>query len=89
MILPCVSLSLLALAMLAPAAEPSELLPPVQLQSAGQPLDVQRSGFAAPFVGDVDGDGIRDLLVGQSTKAGCASTATRAATANPKSPARY
>ncbi len=58
-------LVLLALAVPATADEPSELLPPVQIQVAGQPLDVQRDGLAAPFVGDVDGDGLRDLLVGQ------------------------
>ena len=28
-------------------------------------LDVQRSGHAAPFFGDFDGDGLPDLLVGQ------------------------
>jgi hypothetical protein len=38
---------------------------PVHVRVGGQPLDVQRSGHAAPFVGDFDGDGIPDLLVGQ------------------------
>ena len=32
---------------------------------AGKPLDVERSGHAAPFVGDFYGDGKPDLLVGQ------------------------
>jgi hypothetical protein len=50
---------------LAPAADPaSELLPPVRLEAAGKPIDTQ-VGHAAPFVGDIDGDGVRDLLVGQ------------------------
>ena len=40
-----------------------ELAPPVRLEAGGQPIDV--AGFAAPFVADVDGDGLRDLLVGQ------------------------
>ena len=31
----------------------------------GKPLDVARDGHSAPFVGDFDGDGKRDLLVGQ------------------------
>ena len=46
-----------------PAAD--ELLPPVRVQAAGKALDVEREGHAAPFVGDYDGDGMRDLLVGQ------------------------
>ena len=38
---------------------------PEQIQAGGQPLDVQRSGHSAPFAGDFDGHGVRDLLVGQ------------------------
>jgi|GEM_PF-1316373 len=39
---------------------------PVRLTLAGgQPIDVQREGHSAPFVGDFDGDGKRDLLLGQ------------------------
>ena len=48
-----------------PAAGADELLPPVLIQVAGKPLDVERQGHAAPFVGDFDGDGKLDLLVGQ------------------------
>jgi hypothetical protein len=33
--------------------------------AAGQPIDVQLDGHSAPFVGDFDGDGVKDLLVGQ------------------------
>src|SRR5262249_17417780 len=43
----------------------TELRPPVALLAGGKPLDVARDGHSAPFVGDVDGDGRRDLLVGQ------------------------
>jgi hypothetical protein len=43
----------------------NELLPPVPLLADGKPLDVARDGHSAPFVGDFDGDGKRDLLVGQ------------------------
>jgi hypothetical protein len=43
----------------------NELLPPVPLLAGGKPLDVARDGHSAPFVGDFDGDGKRDLLVGQ------------------------
>jgi hypothetical protein len=54
------------LAVSTPAAEvASNLQLPVQIQASGQPLDVQRDGHSAPFVGDFDGDGVRDLLVGQ------------------------
>jgi FG-GAP repeat protein len=50
----------------APAAQPSsaELAPPVRVEAAGKPIDTD-IGHAAPFVADFDGDGKRDLLVGQ------------------------
>lgn len=41
-----------------------ELKPPVRLEAAGKPIDTE-IGHAAPFVCDFDGDGIKDLLVGQ------------------------
>ena len=41
-----------------------DLLPPVRLTSGGEPIDVT-VGHAAPYVMDVDGDGVRDLLVGE------------------------
>ena len=41
-----------------------ELAPPVRLEAAGKPIDTD-IGHAAPFVGDFDGDGVKDLLVGQ------------------------
>ena len=43
----------------------SELAAPVKLTADGKAIDVGRSGHAAPFVGDFDGDGLPDLLVGQ------------------------
>ena len=61
-------LSLLASLMIlaAPAGgESTELRPPVPVLVDGKPLDVGREGHSAPFVGDFDGDGKRDLLVGQ------------------------
>jgi hypothetical protein len=62
-------LALLALVIAAPlyAADPvsSELAPPFKLAVAGKPLDVEGVGYAAPFLADFDGDGMRDLLVGQ------------------------
>src|SRR5438270_9762538 len=41
-----------------------ELSPPVRIEAAGKPIDTD-IGHAAPFVGDLDGDGVPDLLVGQ------------------------
>ncbi len=64
------SLILAALAAGAPAAgQPPgqldpELSPPVRVEAAGKPIDTD-VGHAAPFVGDFDGDGVNDLLVGQ------------------------
>ena len=42
----------------------NELAPPVRIEAAGKPIDTV-TGHAAPFVGDFDGDGVPDLLVGQ------------------------
>lgn len=47
-----------------PADGAGELLPPLRLEVNGKPIDTA-IGHAAPFVGDFDGDGVRDLLVGQ------------------------
>ena len=41
-----------------------ELETPVRLEAAGKPIDTD-IGHAAPFVCDFDGDGVKDLLVGQ------------------------
>ena len=41
-----------------------ELEPPFRLEAAGKPIDTD-IGHAAPFVCDFDGDGLKDLLVGQ------------------------
>ena len=58
-------LLLLLLGLAPPGDDPArELLPPVRLEAGGKPIDTA-IGHAAPFVGDIDGDGVRDLLVGQ------------------------
>lgn len=43
----------------------SEFEPAHKLLINDQPIDVQREGHSAPFVGDVDRDGKDDLLVGE------------------------
>src|SRR4051794_12938261 len=62
---PTLFVTLLALAPPPPTPDFSkELLPPVRLRAAGKPIDTD-VGHAAPFVADFDGDGVKDLLVGQ------------------------
>jgi hypothetical protein len=46
------------------AALAGDLAPPIRIEAAGKPIDTD-VGHAAPFVGDFDGDGVQDLLVGQ------------------------
>lgn len=46
-------------------AAAGDLAPPIHVQAEGKPIDVQIVGHSAPFVGDIDGDGVRDLIVGQ------------------------
>lgn len=41
-----------------------DLADPVRIEAGGKPIDTE-IGHAAPFVGDFDGDGVPDLLVGQ------------------------
>ncbi|HKB01336.1 MAG TPA: hypothetical protein VKD90_03910 [Gemmataceae bacterium] len=48
-----------------PAGLADNLKMPAHVRVDGKPIDVERSGHAAPFVGDFDGDGTPDLLVGQ------------------------
>jgi hypothetical protein len=43
----------------------AEFQPPVRLQAEGAPVRVESPGYAAPCWADVDGDGKKDLLVGQ------------------------
>jgi hypothetical protein len=47
------------------AGDPAkEFLPPVRLEAAGKVIDTD-VGHAAPLMFDFDGDGVKDLLVGQ------------------------
>lgn len=47
-----------------PEAAVADLAPAVKIEAAGEPIDVE-VGHAAPFYADIDGDGLKDLLVGQ------------------------
>lgn len=47
------------------AAIAGELQAPIQVTAGGKPIDVEYEGHSAPFYGDVDEDGVNDLLVGQ------------------------
>jgi hypothetical protein len=49
----------------AKAADDSDLAPPVQVMVGGEPLDTGGIGYATPFYDDFDGDGVKDLLVGE------------------------
>ncbi|MEZ6004650.1 MAG: hypothetical protein R3F33_10750 [Planctomycetota bacterium] len=38
---------------------------PLELQAAGAPLRIESPGYAAPCLYDIDGDGHKELIVGQ------------------------
>ena len=58
-------ITLLVVAAAPDAATPENgLAQPVQIQAGGEPIDVE-VGHAAPCYDDFDGDGVKDLLVGQ------------------------
>lgn len=52
-------------ALLAAMVGAGELDAPIPILADGKQIDVEHSGHAAPFVGDFDGDGRKDLLVGE------------------------
>ena len=52
-------------ALFAITARAVEFANPVRMQSGGKPIRVERPGFASPCWADIDGDGKKDLLVGQ------------------------
>ena len=49
----------------AAACSAAEFERPVRMQGGGRPVRVESPGYAAPCLADVDGDGQKDLLVGQ------------------------
>lgn len=56
----CATITLSAIA----TAQAKDLLKPERILADGKPIDVT-AGHAAPYVLDFDGDGVRDLLVGE------------------------
>jgi hypothetical protein len=62
----CISLVVSSTVAATPAGD-FRLAPPVRLEAAGVPIDVT-VGHAAPYIIDFDGDGVRDLLVGEYGK---------------------
>ena len=58
------SILCIALATSGAGAWHGELAAPVRIEAAGVPIDVE-VGHAQPLFTDFDGDGLRDLLVGQ------------------------
>ena len=51
-------------ALVAAGASGQQLQQPFRVEADGKPIEVD-IGHAAPYVHDFDGDGVRDLLVGQ------------------------
>jgi hypothetical protein len=49
----------------AAVASAADFAPPVMLKADGQAIRVESPGYAAPCWADIDGDGKKDLLVGQ------------------------
>lgn len=46
----------------------AEFESPVRLTAEGAPVRVESPGYAAPCWADINGDGLKDLLVGQFSK---------------------
>jgi hypothetical protein len=62
----------------------AEFEAPVRLTAEGVPVRVESPGYAAPCWADIDGDGKKDLLVGQFNQGRSASTRTSATASSPR-----
>lgn len=58
-------LSAIVLLLVTHAARAAEFANPVRLEADGTAIRVEAPGYAAPCWADIDGDGKKDLLVGQ------------------------
>jgi hypothetical protein len=65
--MPGILFAAVMLAMASPAVAhgADDLAPPVLLRAAGNPIDVGHGGLAAPCFADLEGRGVKDLLVGE------------------------
>ena len=59
------SVGLVACSLAVSAVAAVEFERPVRLKAGGEFIRVESPGFAAPCLADIDGDGKKDLLVGQ------------------------
>jgi hypothetical protein len=64
------SLSLALVACSAAVGWANEFEAPKLITSEGKPIQVEAPGYAVPCLADLDGDGVRDLLVGQFKRRG-------------------
>ena len=62
--MPALLATALLLGSLTTETTPPRFETPVRINAAGEPIDVT-TGHAAPYLRDMDGDGKRDLLVGE------------------------
>jgi hypothetical protein len=53
------------MSLVATAAGAVEFAEPVRMEGGGEAVRVERPGYASPCWADIDGDGNKDLLVGQ------------------------